>query len=154
MKAAHLGLLLALASCQAPAPDGAAQAPAPVPFRFETTGADGVSVSIRDQAGPVPHARVVIREDHGVGDDGVSAPGGVLFEGLTGADGACRGRLVRPLELGRLQVSIHHPEYEGRHDDPARRDNLGPFAPAAWFSVEPAELAALSVDLHRKGVSP
>jgi len=152
MKAA-CALLLALGACKDPASDPPAPVE-PAPFRYETTGADVIRISTREGASPIGRVLVIVREENGVADDGVTSQGDVLFQGLTGDDGSCTGRLVRPLALRKLQVTLQHPGYEGRYDDPSLLQNFGPFAPAAWFSVDPTELASLTVDLHKKGTTP
>ena len=78
--------------------------------------------------------------------------GDVLFQGLTDEQGRCQGRLTRTTATERLQITLQAPGYRGRYDDPRYLQAYGPTAPAAWFTVAPAELAGTHVDLARMEV--
>jgi hypothetical protein len=96
---------------------------------------------------PLPRVFVTIRAAQAPAEDGVTIAGDVLFQGLTDGEGRCQGRLTRPTTLERLQVTLQAPGHQGRYDDPRYRQAYGPAAPAAWFTVSPAELADTRVDL-------
>lgn len=145
--------LLVLVACGGAPADPPPTPPEPAPFRFETTGADEVNLLVTEGQTPLPRVFVVLRESVPLADDGVTDAGPVLFEGMTDDAGRCVGRLARPLALERIQVTLHSPGREGRYDDPARREAHGAAAPAAWFSVAPADLSRTHVTLARK-VSP
>lgn len=148
-------LLLTAAACQQAPPTEAIPAPvtppmiaAPAPFTYAMSVTDALTVVVRDGAQrPLDRVVVAVRERGEVGDDGTPTAGALLYTGLTGPDGRCEDRLDHALTLAQVEVTLHRPGYQGRYDEPARRQAYGERAPAAWFAATPAELSALTIEL-------
>jgi hypothetical protein len=137
-------LLLALAASLAACHGKPEADPSTAPFLFQMSDEQRVDIVVASDGAPLAGALIVVRESDPAEPEGV---GGVLWQGLTGADGHARGKLVRTATLANVVVTVVSAGRSGPYTEPSLQTTYGPFAPASWQVVAVPAVSAMNVTL-------
>lgn len=142
MRVLTLSLVISCAACTASTtPTGEGDA---APFLYQSEEHLTVQLRVVDQASaPIAGAIVQLRSL----DDDVTP--GVLFKGITDADGIVRGEIALRSDQTKVVVTTNLKGFVGPYDDESLRAIHRTFAPSSWLTLDRRSLAQHEISLKR-----